>query len=490
MAPALQHVVGVVQSSIDIQQDVKQLRSEQDTVKTKLSAVNSELELISKHQLQVSQQLKAAEQQAKQRFQSLREDLEMKLANELTAMRGQLDAQRQHDYDREVKLFEERQQDVIGKALDQELEMKSKELDQLSQEIDVQTQELVDRLGKLEGSPDIAKTLERSTREVLAKRRNELDERRRRLSAERAAQLDKQRGEFAQQLNQQLDADNSRRLKVKEASLRSSMAELLKKAERDEAGKVERLRQASEEAGQRYSRALQQQALLSTRAEVIAKDLASNSKTLEKLDTERQTAVRSFEEQFAPMLLEPEALDWLGRSIRYMPPAVAAELMPLQQRLVASAEQEQRLRQQKRLVYERQMAVQLSREMEEKRREVELAQQREQAVRFKRAKDMIDEADGLAKKGQFDAAIDLLSQAQAINPPQLSQIAMSREQFLAARQQQARASQTAQVERLFNQAMNSFQSGQYEEAVALFEQVISQEAKAKDSLTMVGGSAR
>lgn len=490
MAPVLRHMVGVVQSAIEVQEAVTSLRTEQDTVKTKLAAITSELELITKHQQQLTQQLSAAESQAKQRFHTLREELEEKLARELADTRDQLTAQRELDYERELGLFETRQRDVIGKALDEELDLKSRELQQLSEEIDVQTQELTDRLARLEGSPEIAKSLERQTQQILAKRRAELEARRSRIASERAELLDRHRAEFIQQMNAKFSVESDRRLKVKEASLRSSMAELLKKAERDEAGKVERLRDAAEEARQRHSRVMQQQALLSTRADVIQAELTAKTQLQQKLDGERTRAVIQFEEAFAPMLLEPESLAWLGRTIRYMPPGVAAELIPLQQRLVASAEQEQRLRQQKRLVYERQMAVQLSREMEEKRREVERQQKQEQLVRSKRAKELLDKARDLGKQGRFDEAIELLVQAQGLNPPDLSQIALAREQFVTAKQQRAQDAQRAQIEGLFNQAMASFERGEYEQAVALFEQVIEQEGRSQDTMTLMGGRAR
>jgi tetratricopeptide (TPR) repeat protein len=148
----------------------------------------------------------------------------------------------------------------------------------------------------------------------------------------------------------------------------------------------------------------------------------------------------------------------------------------MQQRLVAAAEQEERQREQRRIVRERQQALQLSREMAEQHRKIEERQQREQQVRSRNAEDLLAKADRFAAKGQFDQALELLAQAQAINPPQLDRIALMREQLIATKTQREREQQTAELDGMFRRAKTAFDAGRYEESVALFEQVIAHEA--------------
>ena len=117
-----------------------------------------------------------------------------------------------------------------------------------------------------------------------------------------------------------------------------------------------------------------------------------------------------------------------------------------------------------------------------------LRQQREQQVRAKNADELLGKARLLAGRGEYDQAIQLLSQAQAINPPQVDQIAMAREELLAAKDRRQRDSQTAQLEQLFAEAMKVFEQGRYDEAVTLFEQVIAREAQL-EGVRVAGGSA-
>ena len=479
VAPFLNRVVGVVQSLIDTQAELKQLRAEDDELKTKLSTIDSELKLAEQEHQQLAAQVTALERAQEAQRLSLRKELETKLSAELAATRQQITQETQRDFDRDLQAFEARQEELVGKTLDHELAHKERELEQLSEEIGVQTQELLDRLSRLEANPELAKSLERSTTQALAKRRSELDAKRAQLASERRAILTRQRSEFVQKLTGQQEAETQRRLTFKEASLRSAMAELLRKSEREAQDKASRARQAAEQVQQQDNKLIQQQALIRARMEEMDRVLAAKAKSRETLESERQTALAKLEDALVKTgsgTVHPEALAWLGRTIRYLPGPVAAELIPLQQRLVRAAEEEERLREQRRIVRDRQQALQLSREMTAQHHKIEEQQKRERDVRSRNAEELLAKADRLAARNEFDQALGFVAQAQAINPPQLDRIAMVREQLLATKTQRERETQTAELDGLFRRAKTAFDAGRYEEAVVLFEQVIAQEA--------------
>jgi hypothetical protein len=475
----MHRLVGVIQSLIDTQSELKQLRTEEDELKTKVSTIESELALVDQEHRQHAAQVTEAEEGQQQRLGALRKELESKLTAELGAMRAQIAQETQGDFTRELQAFEARQEELVGKTLDHELALKERELQQLSEEINLQTQELLERLSRLEANPELAKQLERSTTQALAKRKADLDGRRAQLATQRRELITRQRNAFVQKLTQQRDAETQRRLTFKEASLRSAMAELLRKSESEERERVARAREAAERVRQRHNKLIQQQALLRARMEEMGSSLASRHQSRQRLEAERLAAAGQLEQALTRTgqnTVHPEALAWLGRTIRYLPGPVAAELIPMQQRLVAAAEEEERLREQRRIVRERQQALQLSREMTEQHRRNQERQRRELEVRSRNAEELLAKADKLATRGQFDQALELVAQAQAINPPQLDRIAMMREQLLVTKAHHERAAQTAELDALFQQARTAFDAGRYEEAVVLFEQVIAQEA--------------
>jgi hypothetical protein len=479
VAPYVHRLVGVVQSLIDTQAELKRLRTEEDELKTKLSTIESELSLVDQEHRQHSAHVAAAEKGQQERLGALRRELEHKLTTELAAMRAQIAQDTQHDFNRELEAFQARQEELVGKTLDHELALKERELQQLSEEINVQTQELLERLSRLDANPELAKQLERTTTQALAKRKADLDARRAQLATQRRELITRQRNAFVQKLTQQREADSQRRLTFKEASLRSAMAELLRKSEAEEREKVARARETAERVQQRHNKLVQQQALLRARMEEMGSSLAAKHQSRERLEAERLSSAGDLEQALAKTgqnTVHPEALAWLGRTIRYLPSAVAAELIPMQQRLVAAAEEEERLREQRRIVRERQQALQLSREMTEQHRRNQERQRRELEVRSRNAEELLVKADKLASRGQFDQALELMAQAQAINPPQLDRIAMLREQLLVTKAHHERAAQSAELDALFQQARTAFDAGRYEEAVVLFEQVIAQEA--------------
>jgi hypothetical protein len=394
-------------------------------------------------------------------------------------------------FTREVQTFETRQRGAIDKALEQDLDLKERELQQLSREVELQTQDLLDRLARLESNPELASSLERSMNEVLARRKAELDARRHELHAEREAYLTRARGQFTEQLKQEQAAELSRRLTVKEATVRQSMAELLHQTRRQDASRLQERRKTFEQVQQRYNELTQQQATLQTRLEALEGEMAATVHRAESIEAERQVSLARLEEAFHKPNpgMRVESLSWLTRAIQQAPSELATELGLLQQRLVTQVRQEQQLEEQRRVLRERQLALQLAREMEARHRQVQLAEQREREALSSRAEDLLAKADALAQQGRFGDSLRLVDQAQALNPPQVSRVAMKREQLLAEKDRAEREAQAAQLERLFARAMETFQQGQYEEAVALFEQVIVQEAALQGSAPVAAGPA-
>ncbi len=478
ITPILQHVVATFESSQEIQSRVKQLRIDQDAAKTKLTAVSGELEMAGQQHQQLEQQLRASEVEQQARLESLRKELESRLEQELVLTRRQITDDQGGDFTRRVQAFESHQREAIERALDQEFQLKERELQQLSQEIQAQTQELVGRLARLAAGPDVASVLQRSTSEILAGRKAVLEARRAKLTVERDALLGKQRDEFIAQIKQQQAVDQQRRLIFKEASLRQAMAELLHKTTTDDSGKATRLRQALDEITARSGQLTQQQATLNARIEALGRESSSGLQRISELDGDRQTSLSRLEEAFQKPNpgLHPEALAWFGRAIKLLPPELATDLGSVHQRLLARAEQERQLAEQRRMLRERQVAMQLSHQMEVEFHQAELRQQREQEAKAKKADELLTNAEQLAGRGRYDDALQFVAQAQALSPPQLSRVAILREQLVAAKEGAARQSQTAQIEQSFARAMEVFKQGRYEDAITLFEKVIAQEA--------------
>ena len=114
--------------------------------------------------------------------------------------------------------------------------------------------------------------------------------------------------------------------------------------------------------------------------------------------------------------------------------------------------------------------------MESEFHEAELKQQREQDARARKAEELIGKAEQLAGRGRYDEALQLVAQAQALSPPQLSRVAILREQLVAAKEDATRQAQSVEIEQSFARAMDVFKQGRYEDAVVLFEKVIASEA--------------
>lgn len=490
VAPLLRHVVDIVTSSASLQQDVKALRSESDGLRTRLTAARGELQSVQQELNQLTEQAQSLERQQRARIEALLKELEAKVAEELSYARQHISAEQGADFTREVQTFESRQHDVIAQSLDQELFLKERELDQLSQEIDVQTQELLGRLSRLDADSQVAKSLEKSTAEAIARRKAQLAARRQQLTAERNNRLGAQRREFVEKLKQQQVAEQERRMTLKEASLRSSMSELLAKAQYEDTKKIEQAARTLGDIRERHTKLTRQQALLTTRLDAISQELAAHIDQIKELENQRKGAVERLEQAFhrPNPAQQTGVLAWFGRVIQQLPSDAAAELGQLHQRLVAVAEQEQKLQAQRRMLRERQLAMQVSREVESKYQELQAKQRREYESKTRRADELLTKANSLAGRGAYDEALQLLAQAQALNPPQTEAINTTRDELLRTRAHLQRQSRTAQVEALFNRAMKSFEQGRYEESMALFQQVIDQEATQGRPGSLAGGA--
>ena len=479
VAPLLRQVVDIVTSSAALERDIKALRAESDGVKTRLTTVRGELQSVQEQLNQLMQQAQALDRQREARVEALRKELEAKVVDELTFTRQQISVEQAADFTRQVQTFESRQHEAIAQSLDQELFLKERELDQLSQEIDVQTQELLGRLSRLDADSQASKVLEKSTTEAIAKRKAQLAARRQQLTEERNGRLATQRREFVEKLKQQQTAEQERRLTLKEASLRSSMSELLSKAQYEDAKKSEQSKRALDDVHERHTKLTQQQALLTTRVDAIAQELAAKIDQIKEFEDQRKSSVGRLEEAFhrpSPSQ-QTGVLAWFGRVIQQLPADAATELGQLHQRLTALAEQEQKLQAQRRMLRERQLAMQVSREVESQYQALQAKQRRELESRERRAEELLTKSHALVARGSYEEALHLLAQAQALNPPQADQIQATRDELLRSQAHLQREAQTVQMDQLFNRAMKVFEQGRYEEAMTLFQQVIDQEAK-------------
>jgi len=117
IAPILQRTAELFQSAVAARRAIKQRRSEQDALKTKLTTINGEFEVLTQHRAQLQQQMVALEAEHQARLQSLRKTLEAKLEGELSSIAQQMQAEFEHEFASEVQGFEQRQRGEIEKLL-------------------------------------------------------------------------------------------------------------------------------------------------------------------------------------------------------------------------------------------------------------------------------------------------------------------------------------------------------------------------------------
>lgn len=491
VVPIFQRAMQLYQAMTDGSEVITQWRTEQDSWKTKLTAISGELDLLTQRQDALQQHAVALEAEQQAQFDALRKELEAKLDQGLSTAAQQLNQELEQALTHELSGFEARQRQEMGKLLDQEIQLEERELQQLTREIELQTKELSHRFAQLEASPEVVANMIRSAEEALANRKAALEARRRRLEVERDARIAKQRDEFLARLKQRQATERERRLTIKEATLRQAMAELLHNTRLQAADRLEQVRQALADAQQRAGRLTQEQASARARSEGLDGKIAEKTKRIGELQAEHQSTLARLEQGFVASSTDggADVLAWFGQMVERCPPQLATDLGLLQQRVVARLGQEQQLQEQRRILRERQLAMQLTQEMEAQREAALLKRRREQEARARKADELLAKARQLAEREKFDDALQLLAQAQGLNPPQISQITITREELLAAKDAARARAQAAELERLFAHAKGVFEQGRYGEAVTLFEQVIAQEAAQHDVVRLAEGSA-
>ncbi|MBI3011358.1 MAG: hypothetical protein HYY58_02565 [Candidatus Omnitrophica bacterium] len=478
VATFLQRTIEAFHASTEASRIVKQLRADQDAFRTRLAAIAGELEVLGQDREQLQQELSDREAELEARLESLRKELEAKLDRELSEARRQMDQELEQDVSRQVQSFEARQRQEISEVLGQEVQLQERALQQLRRELELQTEGWRNLLERLEVKPELVNAAARSAEEALAKRASALETRRRQLQTEQEARLAQRSAEFMSRLKEQRAVERQRRLTVKEAALRHAMAELLQNTRLQAAGHLKRLQEMLEEVKGRYGEVAQERSSLRGRLEVLDKDLVAKAKHAEELETQQQTSVARLEQALlkSPVASQDETLAWFGRVAGRLPPDLAGELGSLQQRLADLAQQARQLKEQQRALRERQLAMELSREMEAQRQEMHEKERRAQEARSRKADELLVKAKQLSQRGRFDEALRLVSEAHAINPPELSRVMEAREELLAAQAAARASAEAAELERLFARAMEAFQQGRYEDAIPLFERVITLEA--------------
>ena len=478
-AGSLVQLLQAYQSFRQAQEALKQLRLQQDATRTELTSVTGTLEMVVRERQDLEKQEQKLETERQQRLNGLRKELEDRLQEELSQARQQIDVELKQDYDRAMQSFESRLGSLIDQNLEQEIQLQEREIQQVSGELETLTEELRSRLGKLQSGAEVAGSVEQSINRTLAQRKAELQARREQLKLQREQVMVKRRAEYAEKLKQQQAVEHQTRLIYKEASLRQAMAELLHGAQQQEDGALRQVKQALEEVRPKHMQVAKRQALLTTRLQALDQQYTEASQRIQTQQAARGDSLTKLEQSFEKSgpSVTGEGLQWFGQVIQESPPEVAAELSVIYHRLNSRMTQERQLREQQKLLRERQLALQVSREMEKRYQEQQERLVKEQQAKSRKADELMTRVRELQTTGRYEEALQLTNQIQILNPALSSQMAILQQDLQVAREQSMRQAKAADVERVFSQAMHLFEQGQYEESVKLFEQVIEKEAQ-------------
>jgi len=471
-------VVEVWQGWSAVQQRLKALRAEREGVKTELVTLEGELEVLEHEEQGLAKHLETVRSQQRQQAEALRNELEMRLGNQLAQARQQMTEELQQDFTQQVAAFEARQRELIKQHFDQELRFEEAEIRQLGDEIETQTHHLLDRLAKLEEGTEIGKSLQTSTKRLVDQRKAKFEAHRQQLEAEQSQLIARRRDEFAAKLQQQREADLHSRLVVKEADLRQALAELLREAREQEARLVQAAEEQGRQAKQRLANVKNRHAALQAREQTLDQARASVMREVEALDHQRQISLAGLTEtiQNSHQRFSRDTAIWFERVLEQLPPEQTMELGLVMRRALAQVERERQLEGQRRVLRERQLALHISREMEAGFAQEQQKRQQEETVKARQADEWLTKAKQLMARGQFDQALQFVAKAQALNPPQAATLAVIQDDIIVAKAQAHRRQTIEEVERLFANAMRAFEQGQYEDAIALFEQVVAKEA--------------
>ena len=462
-------------------EQLQQVRADYDAGRTQLIVLGGELELLTQDHRQLEQQLQVLERRQQEQSEVLRKDLETRVQEELAQVRREVLAESERQFVRQVQTFETRQRELVGKQLQDDIQRQTREIEQLRQDLDLQAEELASRLTRLDEGTQLGVSLRASMTHALEERKQRLEARRQQLDTERNTLVAQRRETFASTLKQQLSADQQKRLIMKEANIRQAMAQLLQQMHQQEARHLEPIRTALERTTTRQAALTSQRDTLQTRLVEQTKQLSAMSRRLEALDAESDLSIARFEQalQHANPTWTPQLAAWFNRAIRQAPAESAAELSAVQQRVLARAQEAQQVDEQRRLIRERQLALQTSREMERQVQVRREQQQQQHALAARDADALMAKSKMLAQRGRFEEAMQWLDRAEQVNPPEpIGQaILLTRQQLQVAQQEAASRAEYAKVQTLFGTAMKAFDSGRYEEAIGLFEQVVTQESQ-------------
>jgi len=476
-APSLIQALEAYQSVQQAEAALKQLRVERDAIKTELVAVNGTVQLVGEERQQAEAKLRAAEQQRQERVNAMRREFEVRLNEEIGKAREQITKEMEAQFAKQVQDFESRQQELIEESLTQELQLKEREIDSLSREIESLTNELRDRLARLHPDSELAQSMQRSIGETINQQRAQLQAKRQQLKVQRDDILAKRRAEYVDRLRKQQVAELQTRLMYKEATLRQAMADLLGKSQKREEDSYSQAKKTFDEVKQRHADITQRQALLATKLQAMEQQIAETGRRLEQHQASRGSSLAKLEQSFRKSSsMGADDLTWFGQVVKQSPPELASELGMIYQRLVLKAEQDRQVQEQQRMLRERELAMQVSHEMERRYQQEQAQRQRVAEAANRKFDEAMNRAKTLQHNGLYDEALRVLATIQTSNPSQANQIALMQQDLQSAKDEATRQAKASQVQRLYNDAMKSFQQGRYEEAVGLFERVIEADA--------------
>jgi hypothetical protein len=478
-APSLVQAIRAYEAAQQAQEQLKQLRLQTDATRTELTSATGTLELLGRQRQEFEAQAQKLEAERQQRLTALRSELEAKLQTELSQGRQQIDEELKQEHARLMASFDARLGGLIDQHLEQQLEFQQRDIDQLSNELQTLSQEMGNRLGRLQAGSNVAVSMEQAIGRAVAEKKAEIQARHAQIKAQREQLVAKRRQEYAEKLRQQHAVEHQTRLLYKEASLRQAMAELLHGAQNQEDGALRQARQALEDLKPRQMQAAKRHSLLTTRLESLTQQYTGATEQIQVQEAARGESLARFEQTFARAnaSAQPEGLAWFVQVIQESPPPLASELSVIYHRLNARLQQERQLREQQRLLRERQLALQVSREMERRYQEEQDRQLKEQQAKAKKGDELLIRVKELQGAGRYDDALQLVTQVQMLNPAVGSQVALIQQDLEAAKEQATRQAKAATVERVFSDAMKAFEQGNFEQAVELFEHVIDQEAE-------------
>jgi len=486
MPPDAKRIAAVLRRAVEAyeawdraQLNLKQLRTERDTLKTELVGVTGQLELLDREQRHPEEELQALERRRNERLQTLAGQLEAELQEQLAQAREQMTVELQRDLDRQVRVFEARQRELIGQHLDHTLRLEETESEHVVKEIQLQTSELLDRLRQIEAESQLRQTLETAVGQALARRESALQARRSKLEHQRDELVATRRHTYAETLKQRIDAELQSRLVLKEAGLRQGMSGLLHETYAEDSRLVAEAKDRLQQVTDRRVRLQDRLTVLKAQLEGLSGNVTALTRRVQDREGERQVTLTKLDETFRKgnLTSHMEALRWFGQVIHEVPPPLATELGFIKERVEVRVERERRVEEQRRVLRERQLALQISRQMEQRYLRAEQERQREQDARLRKADELLSRARQLASRKQFAQALRLVAKAEALNSPRASAIAMVREELVAAERQAWQDARLDELEGTFASAMTAYNSGNYGHAVSLFEQVIEQEAE-------------